>query len=252
MKVRPVIGIACDLENHSGYYKLPITYRVAVEKAGGLPLLLPSTDHPTVRNDYLNLVHALLIPGGDDLDPQLYHQQPHPRTRESDRLRQNFDLAMLAACEKMAMPVLAVCMGCQTLNVLRGGDLIQYSPEHVRPNPLPHAADPATSGDRNAWHQVEIEPAGRLADICGRSCMEVNSRHRQGIGRLGKNLRLSARAPDGIIEAVEDVALPFCIGVQWHPENLTGPAGDRLFDGLVQAAADYAGSRRADNLESRV
>lgn len=250
MTFRPIIGIACDLENNSSYYKLPITYRLAVEKAGGLPVLLPATDHPEVRSGYLNLIQALLLPGGDDLDPQLYHQEPHPRTRESDRLRQKFDLAMLAACEKIAMPVLAVCMGCQTLNVLRGGDLIQYIPEYPRLHSLPHSSDPAISGDRNAWHQVEMEPAAKLTSICGQSRMEVNSRHRQGIGRLGKNLRLAAWTADGIIEAIEDVSLPFCIGVQWHPENLSGPAGDRLFNALVQAAADYAESRQAENMES--
>lgn len=238
-KTRPVIGITCDLELASKHYELPISYRAAVEKAGGLPVLLPATDDLDVREAYLNLIDGLVVPGGDDLDPELYHQHPHPKTRLSDPLRQRFDLALLAACENTAMPILAICMGCQSLNVQRGGDLIQFIPEHARDNPVPHTAEPG-SNDRNAWHEVNMASGGKLAAICGHTRMQVNSRHRQGIGRLGRNLRLSAWAIDGIIEAVEDATMRFCVGVQWHPENLTGPAGEMLFEALITAARDHA------------
>ena len=237
---RPVIGIACDLEAQSSYYKLPLTYRKAVEDAGGLPILLPATDNESVQMQYINIIHGLLLPGGDDLNPRLYHQVPHPTLIESHELRQRFDMAMLRACEKSGTPVFAICMGCQTLNVVRGGDIIQYIPEVSRAKPIPHVADPGKTGDRNTWHTVDIEPGSRLAAVCSLTQMEVNSRHRQAIGTLGKNLRLSALASDGIIEAIEDVGLPFCVGVQWHPENLTGQPGERLFAAFVEAAARYA------------
>lgn len=239
----PVIGIACDLEAGSTFYKLPLTYRQAVETAGGLPILLPATDRESVQHEYINMIHGLLIPGGDDLDPHLYGQVPHPKNIESHTLRQRFDMAMLRGCEKVGVPVLAVCMGCQTLNVVRGGDLIQYLPEYDRAGAICHAADPAENGSRNTWHPVEIASASKLSAVYQLTRMEVNSRHRQAIGTLGKNLRLSAWASDGIIEAVEDVTLPFCVGVQWHPENLTTPPGDRLFTAFIGAAAHYAGYR---------
>lgn len=240
--MRPIIGMTCDLEAGSGYYKLPLPYRQAVEMAGGLPILLPATDNEAVQTQYIRIIHGLMLPGGDDLCPHLYHQRPHPKTIVSHELRQHFDMAMLRRCENVRMPVLAICMGCQTLNVARGGDLIQYIPEWLRTNPIPHQADPPQAGSRNTWHTVDIAHGSKLAAVYSQNQLEVNSRHRQAIGKLGQNLKLSAWASDGIIEAVEDVMLPFCIGVQWHPENLTGTPGERLFASFVQAAAEFAAS----------
>lgn len=238
---RPVIGIACDLEARSTFYKLPLSYRQAVENAGGLPILLPATDADAVQDQYIGVIHGLMLPGGDDLDSQLYHQTAHSKNIESHPLRQQFDMAMLRKCEEAGIPILAICMGCQTLNVMRGGDLIQYLPEFARHGAVPHAADPAVTTSRNAWHKVQFKSGSKLAGVYQQTEIEVNSRHRQAIGTLGTNLRLSASAPDGIIEAVEDVSLPFCIGVQWHPENLTAHPGDRLFAAFIGAAAQYAG-----------
>ncbi len=237
---RPLIGISCDLDNQSRHYELPVAYRQAIETAGGVPLLLAPTDVAETLDRIFDVIDGLLIPGGNDLDPALYRQPPHPKTIPMDPLRQRFDLALLKGAQNIALPTLGVCLGCQTINVMRGGTLIQYVPEYDRQNAVPHAGDRANLTDRNAWHNVSIFAKSRLAEVFQKESLQVNSRHRQALDEIGDGLTITARASDGIIEAVEDPSLPFFLGVQWHPEGMHDESADRLFGALIRAAQSFS------------
>ncbi len=240
MPSRPIIGISLDnqaADQPNPVYELPAAYPLAIEKAGGIPMLLHHTADPAMQTAYMGIIDGLLIPGGNDLDPSLYGQAPHPKTRRLDSLRQVFDLAMLALAQDRNMAVLGICFGCQAMNVQRGGSLHQYLPEVQRDNPIAHAGTPADSTHKSAWHGVSLARHARLRAILKCDQAAINSRHRQAIDRLGAGLTACAESADGVIEAIEDDSLKFWIGVQWHAETLIEPPHAELFNGFIAAAA---------------
>ncbi len=236
----PVIGISPDnqaADQPHPVYELPSAYALAIEKAGGIPILLPHTANPATQAAYMHLIDGLLIPGGNDLDPSLYGQAPHPTLRRLDSLREKFDLAMLTLAQARNMPVLGICLGCQAMNVRRGGSLHQYLPEVPRDQSIRHTGNPADSTDKNAWHSVSLSQGSKLRAILKCDQLTVNSRHRQAVDRLGMGLTACAASPDGVMEAIEDNTMKFWIGVQWHAETLTDPPHAELFNAFVAAAA---------------
>jgi putative glutamine amidotransferase len=235
---KPLIGITTYVTPAKWSYwdveaaLVPATYVDAVERAGGRPLLVPPASEGV--DETLDALDGLIFSGGSDLDPELYGQEPHPETFGVVEERDRAELALLEAALSRDMPVLAICRGSQVLNVARGGDLVQHLPEVVGDERLKHT--PGTFAD----HDVELEPGTKLAAVLGERA-PVKSHHHQGFGKLGDGLRVAAHADDGTIEAVEDPAQRFALGVLWHPE-----AGEdmKLFRGLVEAAADYRAERR--------
>ena len=151
---------------------------------------------------------ALLMPGGADLGPERYGQEPHPTTVEVVPWQDSFDIAVTQAYLASGQPALAICRGLQVLNVVCGGDLVQDLVETT----VPH---------RSAPHQVSVTAGTRLREVVGQDAIEVSSYHHQAIGRLGAGLVVSAAAADGVIEAIEHESADL-IGVQWHPEDLFG------------------------------
>ena len=237
MTVRPVIGITTYVTNARwGYWEseaalVPADYVDAIEAAGGRPLLIPPSE--TGVEETLDAVDGLLFSGGSDLDPELYHQEPHQQTSGVVPRRDRAELALLEAALERDMPVLAVCRGSQVLNVARGGDLVQHLPDVVGDEKHKHT--PGTFAD----HDVAFEGGTRLAQLLGERA-PVKSHHHQGFGRIGAGLRPAAYADDGTLEAVEDPTPRFALGVLWHPE-----AGEdrKLFEELVREARDYRKSR---------
>jgi putative glutamine amidotransferase len=234
--VRPLIGITTYITPAKwGVWDaeaalLPATYVQAVERAGGRPLLVPPAE---AVEETLEALDGLILPGGSDLEPELYGQEPHPETYGVVPERDRAELALLNGALERDMPVLAICRGSQVLNVARGGDLVQHLPEivgHER-----HKRDPGVFGD----HDVRIEPASRLGALVGGHA-PIKSHHHQGFGRIGGGLREVAWAEDGTIEAVEDPAQRFVVGVLWHPE---AGEDDALFAALVEEALAYRESR---------
>lgn len=211
---------------------MPAAYVHAIDRAGGRPLLVPLTAGGV--EETLAAVDGMLFPGGADLDPELYGQEPHEATFGVDGERDQAELTLLEEALARDMPVLAVCRGSQVLNVARGGDLQQHLPDVVGDETHKHM--PGEFAD----HDVTIEAGTRLAALVGAGA-PVKSHHHQGFGRIGEGLRAAARAEDGTIEAVEDPELRFAVGVLWHPE-----AGEdlRLFEELVRNARAYRASGR--------
>ncbi|MGB9724641.1 MAG: gamma-glutamyl-gamma-aminobutyrate hydrolase family protein [Chloroflexia bacterium] len=207
-------------------------YVEAVIQAGGTPLLIPPLTEREALAALLGRLDGLILTGGLDLPPDWYGQEPHPSTKLADPRRLAGDRLLAEMALASPIPILAVCMGCQLLNIALGGDLIQDIPSQVA-GALSHAP-------KETFHPVRIEPGSRLAGIVGREELEVNSSHHQAVGRPGKGLRVVARAPDGVIEAVEGEGKRFLLGVQWHPERLSGrEAHLALFRALVGAAKGY-------------
>ena len=213
---RPVIGITIDTSEREGYYESPASYAKAVERAGGLPLLLPyQTDHALIPQ-FVDLIDGMLFSGGDDLDPALYGEARHPKAVPIDPARQSFELALLAEVERRRVPALGVCLGSQLMNVYRGGSLIQFLPDADRPDPLEHRK----VGTELKRHAVTLDVDSQIGRAIGKPEISVNTYHKQAARTVGRGLRVVATAPDGVIEGFEDPTFPLFAAVQWHPERL--------------------------------
>jgi putative glutamine amidotransferase len=205
---------------------LGMTYLKALDAAGAIPVVLPpvGSDHLEALLDRLD---GLCLSGGPDLDPTAYGAPDrHVELGPTEPSLDAFELAILRAALRRDMPILAICRGMQALNVACGGTLHQHVPDHRQ-------AVAATQ----TTHTVEIPGRSKLARIAGGRTLEVNSFHHQAIDRVGRGLRVTARAQDGTVEAVEGSG--FVIGVQWHAETLAAalPGHAGLFDALVNAAS---------------
>jgi putative glutamine amidotransferase len=202
---------------------LGMTYARAIERAGGMAVVLPLAGLDAV-GELLDRLDGVCLSGGPDLDPSAYGAGPHPELGVTEPALDAYELAVLRAAEARGLPVLGVCRGAQAINIARGGTLRQ----HVGG----HSQDAAAT--RGA-HAVRIAPRSRLREIVRARELQVNSFHHQAVDRLGDGLRLSARAPDGTVEAIEDPRHRFLIGVQWHAEAMAEHRA--LFEALIAAAA---------------
>jgi gamma-glutamyl-gamma-aminobutyrate hydrolase PuuD len=233
---KPIVGITTYLTHAAwGAWALdaalvPAAYVKAVLRAGGSPLLVPPGADPDAT---LAVVDGLIFSGGSDLDPELYGDDPHAETDGVVRERDDFELGLMQAALAHDLPLLAICRGSQVLNVALGGNLEQHVPDRVGTNVHKEVAGVF------ADHDVQVVPDTRLASILG-PAHDVKSHHHQGFAALGAGLREAAHAPDGTIEALEDPARTFALGVLWHPEE--GEDG-ALFEALVAAASKRAASR---------
>ncbi len=213
---RPLIGITVDQHDDSDKYESPMAYAKAVEKAGGLPVLFAYRTELELIPQLLDHVDGVLLTGGNDLDPSLYGEKWHPQAQHIDPQRQIFELALLAEVEKRAMPVLGICLGCQLMNVYRGGRLHQFLPDVSRPDALEHRK----LDGKSLRHSVQIDGQSKLGSAIGATELSVNTHHKQAVQILGRGLKLVAWAPDGVVEAVEDPSAELFAAVQWHPERL--------------------------------
>ena len=226
--------IAISSTADSSKIRLSLNYARSLEGAGLIPLIVPPLTDPTSAGDILDSAGGLLLTGGEDVDPTRYGSAPHPKLGEINPSRDATELALLEAARARRLPVLAICRGIQILNVACGGTLYQDLPsEH------PSQIDHDSKDERNVrTHDVAITPGTHTAAATGATAMTVNSYHHQAVLRLGAGLRVSAVAPDGVIEGVEvDDPSWWVLAVQWHPEDLTSDA--KSWDrGIFRALAD--------------
>lgn len=239
---RPLIGITSSFSIEPEHQRrrayLNAAYTDAVFAAGGIPVQLPvpASAEPQTVEDILSRVDGVIFSGGPDVRPDRYGQGLHEKTGVMDDRRDAFEFSLFDAAEKSGKPILAICLGCQIASVVRGGCLIQHLPDVPRPTDIIHFRDDGGS----AFHRVRLDPASRLGRIVGKTDIEVNSRHHQAVdpGQVGGRLRPVGFAPDGTVEAAEDVDGRFLIAVQWHPEDLIDrPEHLCIFKALVDEAA---------------
>jgi gamma-glutamyl-gamma-aminobutyrate hydrolase PuuD len=235
---RPVVGITTYLTPAAwGAWNLeaalvPATYVRAVERAGGVPLLVPPG---ASFDETLDRVDGIVFSGGSDVDPELYGATAHEETVGIFRERDEFELGLMRAALARDLPLLAICRGSQVLNVALGGDLEQHVPDRVQSDV--HKETPGVFAE----HDVAVLQGTTLASILGDRA-DVKSHHHQGYGELGSGLREAARAADGTVEALEDPTRRFTVGVLWHPEEGEDLA---LFEALVREAGEQRESKRA-------
>lgn len=193
-----------------------LNYAEAISQTGGLPFFVPNLN-PELAAAYLANADGLVLSGGGDIDPGYFGQPPHTDLGLVNEDRDLFELALYRAAKAKGIPILGICRGIQVINVAEGGTLHQHLP--ARPNTLQHSQK---NKDGTPFHTVKLESSSMLAKHYGSETIRTNSYHHQAIDKLGTELKASAWAEDGTIEAVEGIGKTFgktfVLGVQWHPE----------------------------------
>jgi putative glutamine amidotransferase len=240
---RPLIGISASLHDFGDYGGVGVQRPLLA--AGALPLALPQL--PAAVPAVLDAIDGLLLAPGRDIEPARYGQRPHPLLAATEPQRDEFELALVPAALARGLPILGMCRGIQVLNVALGGTLHQ----DVSMVAAEHPTDPgwrswklteraSLAGERpppHPRHPISIEDGSALAAALGSGTAEVNSYHHQAIDRLGDGLKVVARSPDGVIEAVELAGRPV-LAVQWElqEEARIDPRSQRVFEWLIDAA----------------
>ncbi|MBI5103886.1 MAG: gamma-glutamyl-gamma-aminobutyrate hydrolase family protein [Solirubrobacterales bacterium] len=244
MASRPIIGMCAAIEQarfgvwDTQAHLLPREYADAVQRAGGLALLLPPDPAAVEDPDaVLDLLDGLLLAGGADVDPAAYGARRHAATVHTTPERDAFELALARRAIERDLPFLGVCRGMQVMNVARGGTLLQHLPEtHGHED---HRRTPGSFDD--ADHDVRLEPGSLAARAAGEERHGTKSHHHQGVDRVGEGFAVTGWSElDDLPEAIELADRRFVLGVQWHPEV---DETSRLIAALVDEARAYAAAR---------
>lgn len=253
----PLIGIPCARDKSQRYYGLPVfiqntTYLRAITDAGAAPVIIPlQLDEATLRVIYASL-DGVFLPGGEDMDPQQYGEEHHELLGATDPERDRTEMLLGRWALADDKPLMAICRGCQLLNVISGGSLYQDI-RALREGSEKHDYFPPQFERVRISHEVHIQPDTRLSRIYGLRT-EVNSMHHQALKALGERCQPIAWAPDGVVEAIEISGHPFALGIQWHPEELATHLHDApsrtLFGDFVEQCRRYAAAAQNGALSS--
>ena len=229
--VKPlVVGISESFpevrQGETAKIQVNASYAEALSRAGHLPVIIPRCGSDEQFDAIVARLDALVMTGGEDFDPELYGAKRSPKLGAVNAPRDDFDLRLLAAARRRRLPVLGICRGCQLLNIGFGGTLWQDLPSEFPGKDIQH---------RNVHHPVQIVPDSRLARVIGTTNTVVNSLHHQAVQKLAPGFRVTATAPDGVVEAIESEQYP-AVGLQFHPEKLVCdenlPLFLRIFENL--------------------
>lgn len=228
------VSATSDFQNGPHRVRLNNAYIAALESAGLVPIVVPPLAGEESVGVILDRVDGVLLTGGEDVEPSLYGQPRSAECGTSNLERDRTEIALVKSARERRIPLLAICRGPQLLNVALGGTLIQDIPSEV-PNALPHEM----RADRSARvHDVTIDEGSLIADAIGATQITVNSLHHQSVRDVAPSLKVTARAPDGIIEALESKTDDWWVmAVQWHPEEMND-SPEPWDRGLFKAFAD--------------
>ncbi|WP_165064151.1 gamma-glutamyl-gamma-aminobutyrate hydrolase family protein [Paludisphaera rhizosphaerae] len=240
MNNRPLIGINMDLrasvKSRTPHSLTPTGYYDALLTAGALPIMIPPFTRESDMLPILDRLDGVVLTGGDDLDPRKMGLAPHPSVNVMCERRELSDRLLCKLIQQEKVPTLGIGLGMQELNVVAGGGLFVHLPEDL-PKCIPHF-DPHGGAHR---HTVVMRPKTRLAEIYGPGEIRVSSYHHMGVRKLAQPFRISALAPDGLIEAYEGKDPSWwVVGVQWHPENEGHISLDmQLIEAFVEASVGF-------------
>lgn len=233
----PLIGITIHPDDDADRHNLDRLVALiveGVERAGGLPVLVPLGLPPATLRALYERLDGVLLSGGGDMEPERYGSSSHPKLFGVSAERDRTETALVQWAVEEAKPLFGICRGAQVLNVTLGGtlyrDISEYAPA------IKHTYQCETESTLRP-HEIQVEEETALARILGKPLLTVNSLHHQGLREVAPRLHITARAPDGLPEAVEVKDHPFGLAVQWHPECLLdAPEMLNLFRALVDAA----------------
>ncbi len=230
--LKPLIAITPSL-NEKGCITVNQDYLNAVFRAGGLPMLLPVMTEEALLRAALDRADGLLLTGGADVDPSRYGEETLPCCGDTEPRRDAMEFPLCRLAVERDLPVLAICRGHQVLSTSLGGTMYQDIETQFSPQ-LKH---PQYTTPRDKVHPVRVEKDSLLYRVTGLDSFSVNSRHHQAVKTPGAGLRVTAWAPDGLIEGVELPGKRFVLGVQWHPESLSDRYAEAqaLFNAFAEA-----------------
>lgn len=235
--MKPVIGLTHSIMLDEKTLHMPLAYANAVRAAGGIPVLLPANDNEADVMRMLDMIDGLLLTGGDDVDPLLYGEEQRWQSGDICPLRDAYEMLLCrCAFARRELPVLGICRGIQIMNVALGGTLWQDLASQ-KPDSIAHRQKQTSA---HVSHSVSLAQDSLISSIFGNAeQLLVNSHHHQAVKAPGSGLVVTATAPDGVIEAVEDPTRDFFLGVQWHPEQLfnhdRSACHAKLFEAFVSA-----------------
>ena len=232
------IAIAANTEhNKNGQIitSVPVAYSRCIQRAGAVPVILPPAENKQAVALMLSRVSGLLLPGGLDMDARFFNQEMHPACKPSGLELDTFQITLVNLAVELKMPLLGICRGAQVANVALGGSLVQDIPSQIPESRIVHMQQVFSYGTD---HDVRFDPDSRLWSLFGES-IRINSRHHQSIDVPGKGIRITAWAPDGVVEGAEHESLPIDL-VQWHPELLMQKSDGMLplFDRFIRNCKD--------------
>jgi putative glutamine amidotransferase len=234
MEAKPLVGVNTDFRCSQGdlpaYSYLAAGYCDSLVKAGAVPILIPVMEFDEDILRILDMLDAMVMVGGADLDPRRDGFMLHPSVRPMDRRREEFDRKLMGMIVHRHLPVLGIGVGMQLLNITAGGNLFLHIPEDV-PRALPHC-DPTDPAHR---HALEIELGTLMERVYGEGEIRVNSMHHMAVDEVAPGFAVTARCPDGIVEAIESTDETwFALGTQFHPEGRSASALDlRIFEEFI-------------------
>ncbi len=250
---RPIVGITMASLSAFGGVGGPyaessvvgLRYVRAIAAVGAVPWPIPVVPDATLLRALYDHLDGLILTGGSDIRPVRYGGADHPAMDAGDPDRDEVEQSLASWAMRDGMPLLGICRGMQMINVARGGTLVPHL-AGVDGAFLKHDNFPLSRYPRDLpAHDVDVIPGSRTALALGATSLTVNSIHHQAVDQPGRGLIVAARSPDGVPEAVEDPARPFCLGVQWHPEEMPEhPATRSLFGAFREACLARAAPRR--------
>lgn len=232
--MKPIIGITSNIRDEK-LLTTGLSNIRAIVKAGGVPIVLPNLSEDSEVDRLVESIDGLLVTGGGDVDPNIFGEEPHPELGEVCPERDHFEIMMISKFLKLDKPILGICRGSQMINVSAGGDLFQDIYAQHDHQLLQHRQNAPRS---HVTHFVDVAENSLLHQAVQSTRFKVNSYHHQAVRKVAEGFEVCARASDGIIEAFECKTHRFVLGVQWHPENLTGKNDIyslKLFNAFVQA-----------------
>lgn len=235
-RIEPIVGITCchDRKRQSDHYRLAGAYCRVVEKAGGIPVLLPPVAR--LERPLASFCQGLLLSGGGDFDPAFFGEVPHPALDTVDDERDRWEIALILKARAEGLPILGICRGMQAINIALGGSLYQDLPsQYPCSGGKRLIAHDQSAPEDQVTHRVTISEDSLLYRIVESTEIWTNSHHHQAVKRTASGLKVTAWSDDGVIEGIEGEEDYFLLGVQWHPERLATPESHRLFTAFVAA-----------------
>ncbi len=245
MQSKPLIGLNADhrsaKKDSPAYSFIAAGYYDRILAAGGIPVVLPPLSEESDINTILDTLQGFVMVGGQDLDPRRDGFMLHPSVRSMDRRREVFDRTLIKVISQRHLPLFSIGAGMQLLNVSEGGNLFLHVPEDL-PETIPHK----DLQDRGHRHSLNVLPGSLMERVYGDGEIRVNSMHHMAVDEVASGFSITARCPDGVVEAIESVSPEwFAFGTQFHPEANSASALDcRIFeefiDGIINRDRAYS------------